>query len=65
MLVNKCRIYDEDSHARSSYYKSDNDKKNGNQNCGKPYVVLDGKGKNKFQQKNNNGKSYSREMLIT
>lgn len=37
MLVNKCKIYNEDSHARSAHYKSISEKKSGNQNCGKPY----------------------------
>lgn len=59
VLVNKCHIYDEDNNARSAYYKSVCDKKNGNQNCRNPYVVPDGKSKQKFQQKNNNGKSQS------
>lgn len=59
MLVNKCRIYDEDIRARSTYYKSVNDKKSSNQNRRKPYVIPDGKGKQKFQQKNNGGKSQS------
>ena len=43
VLVKKCRIYDEDNRARSTYYKSDSDKKNGNQGRNKPYVVPDGK----------------------
>ncbi|XP_050901998.1 uncharacterized protein LOC127109196 [Lathyrus oleraceus] len=59
VLVNKCRIYDEDNHARSSYYRSVSDKINGNQNRRKPYVVSDGKGKQMFQQRNNGGKSQS------
>jgi len=37
MLVNKCRIYDEDSRARSTYYKSINDKKSKGQDRRKPY----------------------------
>lgn len=49
VLVNKCHIYDENNHARSSHYRSVSDKRNGNQNCGKPYVVPNGKGKEKFQ----------------
>lgn len=52
-------MQDEDNCARSSYYKNVVDKKNGNQTRGKPYVVPDGKGKQKFQQNNNNGKSQS------
>lgn len=59
MLVKKCRIYDEDRRARSSHYKSVSGKKNGNHNFGKPYIVPDGKGKQKFQQKNNGGNSQS------
>lgn len=50
-LVNKCRIYDEDSCVRSSHYKSINDKRSGNQNCNKPYDVIDAKGKQRFQPK--------------
>lgn len=57
MLVNKCRIYVEDNHARSSHYKSVSDKRSGNQNRENPYVVPDGK--QKFAQKNNGGKSQS------
>ncbi|XP_050920261.1 uncharacterized protein LOC127137897 [Lathyrus oleraceus] len=61
VLVNKFRIYDEDSRSRSAYYKSASDKRNGNQHHNKTYVIPDGKGKRKFQQKNNNnnGKSQS------
>lgn len=59
VLVNKFRIYDEDNRARSSYYTNVIDTKNGNQNLGKPYVVPNGKGKQIFQQNNNNGKSQS------
>lgn len=45
VLVNKCRIYDEDSKAKFSHYKSLSEKKNGNPNYGKLYVtpVDDGK----------------------
>ena len=59
MMVNKCRIYDEDRRARSSHYKSVSDKRMGNQNREKHYVVLNGKGKQRFQQKNNGGESHS------
>lgn len=45
VLVNKCRIYDEESCVRSSLYKSVNNKRSGNQNREKTYVVPDGKGK--------------------
>ncbi|XP_050889108.1 uncharacterized protein LOC127094297 [Lathyrus oleraceus] len=37
VMVNKCRIYDEDFCARSSHYKSASDKRNGNLNHGKLY----------------------------
>ncbi|MCI69746.1 ATP-dependent RNA helicase glh-2-like, partial [Trifolium medium] len=41
VLVNKCGIYDEDSRARSTYYRAVNEKKNGGQNHGsKPYANL-------------------------
>lgn len=59
VLVSKFRIYDEDNRARSAYYKSVGNKNNGNQNHVKPYVILNGKGKHKFQQNNNNWKSES------
>ncbi|XP_050874992.1 uncharacterized protein LOC127078595 [Lathyrus oleraceus] len=36
ILVNKCRIYDEDNYARSAHYKSFSEKKSGSQNRGKP-----------------------------
>jgi hypothetical protein len=38
VLVNKCRIYVEDNMARSTHYKSVNEKKNEGQNRGKPYA---------------------------
>lgn len=47
MLVNKCRIYDEDNHTISSHYKSVSDKRNGNLNHGKPYGAPSVKGKQK------------------
>ncbi|XP_050909666.1 uncharacterized protein LOC127123498 [Lathyrus oleraceus] len=50
-LVNKCKIYDEDSHARSSHYKSISDKRSGNHNRNKPYNVTNAKGKQRFQPK--------------
>lgn len=59
VLVNKCCIYDEDNHARSAYYKSVSDGKSGNHNHSKPYVSIDGKGKQKFLQKSNDGTSHS------
>jgi len=49
VLVNKCRIYEEDSRARSDYYKSSSEKKGKNQDRGKPYEVPDDRGKQKFQ----------------
>lgn len=38
MLVDKCKIYGEDNRVRSTQYKSVSEKKNGDQNCGKPYA---------------------------
>ncbi|XP_058754486.1 uncharacterized protein LOC131627663 [Vicia villosa] len=38
--VNQCRIYDEDSVAKSVHYKSVSEKNNGNQNRGQSYVTL-------------------------
>lgn len=56
VLVNKCSIYDEDSHARSSNYKSFSDKRNGNLNHGKPYGSPFVKGKHRtFDEKNPSG----------
>ena len=46
-LVNKSRIYDEDSMESASYYKSLNDKKRKGQFRGKPYVSPNEKGKQK------------------
>lgn len=45
VLVNKCRIYDKDKHARASYYKSVSDKRNGNLNHKKSYGAPYVKGK--------------------
>lgn len=45
VLVNKCRIYDEDNCARSTHYKSINGKKTGSKNRGKPYGALTDNGK--------------------
>lgn len=56
IVVNKCRIYDKDSRARSAHYKSASEKKSGNQFHGKPYLTLADKGKQKFQQKSAGGK---------
>ncbi|XP_050896568.1 uncharacterized protein LOC127103345 [Lathyrus oleraceus] len=44
-LVNKCRIYDEDCRARSTYYKNVRERKGKNQFRGKPYSSLEEKGK--------------------
>lgn len=59
VLVNKCCIYDEDIRVRSTNYKILSDKRSSNQNREKSYDVLDGKGNQKFQQRNNGGKSQS------
>jgi hypothetical protein len=45
VLVNRCRIYDEDSRARSTYYKNISDKKSKGQDRGKPYMASADKGK--------------------
>ena len=47
ILVNKCRIYDQDTRAKSSFYKSYNDKKEKNQDRGKSYSAPADKGKQK------------------
>ncbi|XP_050915353.1 uncharacterized protein LOC127130377 [Lathyrus oleraceus] len=47
VLVNKCRIYDEDIRARYTYYKSVNEKKFSNQNHRKPYSNPGAKGNQK------------------
>ncbi|XP_050908927.1 uncharacterized protein LOC127122669 [Lathyrus oleraceus] len=54
-LVNKSRIYDEDSRARSAHYKSISEKKGNGQFRGKPYVTPADKGK----QKTSDGKNTS------
>lgn len=56
MLVNKCRIYDEDNRVKSSQYNIGSEKKNGNQYRGKPYGNPADKGKQKFNQKDAGGK---------
>lgn len=48
VLVNKCRIFDEDSKARTAHYKSLSEKKNKDQGRGKPYASPSDKGKQKF-----------------
>ncbi|XP_050889250.1 uncharacterized protein LOC127094465 [Lathyrus oleraceus] len=47
VLVNKCRIYDKDSRARSCHYKSISENKRKDHNCGKPYSDPVDKGKQK------------------
>lgn len=47
MLVNKCRIYDEDNRALSANYKSLSEKKGENENRGKLYSASADKGKHK------------------
>lgn len=44
-MVNKCRIYNEDSRARSAHYKSLSVNKGKNQYCGKLYSASTDKGK--------------------
>lgn len=48
VLVNKCRIYDEDSRVRYAHYKSVSEKKSVSHNYGKPYVTLVAKRNQKF-----------------
>lgn len=40
VLVNNCRIYDEDNNARSTHYKSISEKKGKRRFLGKSYVTL-------------------------
>ncbi|XP_050878589.1 uncharacterized protein LOC127082396 [Lathyrus oleraceus] len=61
VLVNKCRIYDEDNRARFSHYKSLSVKKGKDQSRGKLYSDLAKKGKQKANQKAACGKDQSRE----
>ncbi|XP_050892814.1 uncharacterized protein LOC127098299 [Lathyrus oleraceus] len=51
MLVNKCKIYDEHSRARSAHYKSLSEKKWKKRNYGKLYSAPAGKGKHKASDK--------------
>lgn len=51
VLMKKCRISDEDSHARSAHYKSFTEKKSRNQNRGKLDVTPNDKGKLSYQEK--------------
>ncbi|XP_050897658.1 uncharacterized protein LOC127104517 [Lathyrus oleraceus] len=59
MLVNKCRIYDEDNIVRPAHYKSFSGKKENDQTREKPYSTLADKGKQKVYQKAIGGKERS------
>ncbi|XP_050918423.1 uncharacterized protein LOC127135833 [Lathyrus oleraceus] len=59
VLVNKCRIYDEDNKARSTHYKSAYEKRSTNKNCGKPYVKPSSKEIQKAANDNGNSVGYS------
>lgn len=59
MLVNKCKIYDEDNIARSMHYKSVNKKKFGNHNRGKPYAIPIANGNKKVVTGNRNHGGYA------
>ncbi|XP_058775359.1 uncharacterized protein LOC131649621 [Vicia villosa] len=48
VLVNKCRIYNEDSQGRSAQHKNVSTKKSRNKNRGKPYGPPADKGKHNF-----------------
>ncbi|GAU10215.1 hypothetical protein TSUD_420210, partial [Trifolium subterraneum] len=56
-LVNKSRIYEEDSKASSNYYKARGDKINAGQNRSKPYEVQRGDRKDKHKNHTGKGKS--------
>ena len=56
MLVNKCRIYDEDNRPRSTHYKSFSGKKWKDHNRVKLYNASAEKGKQKADQKVVGGK---------
>lgn len=60
MLVNKCRIYDEDNRARSTHYKSVSEKKNGNQSRGKLYATPVAKKDHKTHQNTTSGNKWGR-----
>lgn len=51
VMVNKCKSYDEDNRARSSHYKSLNEKKEKSHNRGELYSASAKKGKQKVDQK--------------
>ncbi|XP_050878421.1 uncharacterized protein LOC127082220 [Lathyrus oleraceus] len=59
MMVNKCRLYDEDSRARFAHYQSFSGKKGKDQSRGKLYSALADKGKQKVDQKATGGKERS------
>ncbi|XP_058746389.1 uncharacterized protein LOC131619294 [Vicia villosa] len=52
VLLNKCRIYDQDTRAKSSFYKSYNEKKDKKQDCGKSYSTPTDKGKQRVSDEN-------------
>ncbi|MCI31215.1 hypothetical protein A2U01_0052427, partial [Trifolium medium] len=56
-LVNRSRIFEEDSKASSNYYKARGDKRNVGQNRSKPYEVR--RGDRKDKQKDNTGRGKS------
>lgn len=45
--MNKCRVYDQDNIAKSSFYKSYNEKNGNNPDHGKPYSTPVDKGRQK------------------
>lgn len=51
-LVKKCRIFDEECMAMTAHYKSFSDKKGRDQGCGKLYVTLADKGKQRVSYGN-------------
>ncbi|XP_050919394.1 uncharacterized protein LOC127136927 [Lathyrus oleraceus] len=53
MLMNKCKIYDEDNRDRSTNYKSLSDKKGKSEHHGKTYSVPADKGKQRNSYENN------------
>lgn len=64
MLVDKCRIYEEDSRARSAHYKMTSEKKAKDQNRAKPYGVPADKEKHEFQSKSTGEKGTSGGALV-
>ncbi|XP_050875582.1 uncharacterized protein LOC127079213 [Lathyrus oleraceus] len=59
VLVNRCRIYDEDRRSQSAHYKSLSENKGKAKNSGKPYGNSSNKGKHKADQKEAGGKEKS------